>query len=75
MKPVAVKSTTLITFAYDVDSQLLQLEFRDRAIYHYFDVPADVYQGLAGASSKGSYFNRAIRGQFAFARIGSLSLS
>jgi hypothetical protein len=55
MKPAAVESTTLLTIAYDVDRQLLQLEFRDRANYHYFDVPADVYQGLVGAPSKGSY--------------------
>jgi KTSC domain len=75
MKPLTVISTTLITVAYDVDNQLLQLEFRDRAIYHYFDVPADVYQGLVRASSKGSYFNRSIRGQFAYARVESISLS
>ena len=45
MKPLAVESTTLTMIAYDLDCQLLQLEFRDRAIYHYFDVPVDVYQG------------------------------
>ncbi len=75
MKPVAVESTTLIAVGYDVDRQLLQLEFRDRVIYHYFNVPAAVYQGLVGASSKGSYFNRSIRGQFAYARAGTALLS
>ncbi len=44
MKPLVVESTTLITIAYDPDCQSLQLEFRDGAIYHYFDVPAHVYQ-------------------------------
>jgi KTSC domain-containing protein len=69
MMPLAVESTTLITIAYDLDRQLLHLEFRDRAIYHYFDVPVDVYQGLVIAPSKGGYFNRSIRGRFVHARL------
>jgi hypothetical protein len=69
MKPLVVESTTLITIAYDLDRQLLQLEFRDRAIYHYFDVPVDVYQGLVRAPSKGGYFNRSIRGRFVHTRV------
>ena len=70
MNPFAVDSTTLRMIAYDVERQLLQLEFRDQAIYQYFDVPADVYHGLVGASSKGSYFNRFIRSRFVYARVG-----
>lgn len=39
MKPIAVESTTLTMVAYDADRELLQLGFRDQAVYHYFDVP------------------------------------
>lgn len=46
MKPLVVESTTLITIAYDLDHLVLQLEFRDRTIYHYFDVPVDVFSRL-----------------------------
>jgi hypothetical protein len=42
----------------------LQLEFLSRAIYHYYGVPAAVHEALLGAPSKGSYFNRVIRGRF-----------
>jgi len=69
MKPTVVASTTLATVAYDADRELLQIEFRDRTIYRYFRVPADVHEELLRAASKGSYFNRVIRGQFAYARI------
>ena len=69
MKPLAVESTPLIAIAYDLDRQFLQLEFRDRTIYRYFNVPVDVYQGLVSASSKGGYFNRSIRGRFVHARV------
>lgn len=69
MKPTIVESTTLATVAYDADRQLLQIEFRDRTAYRYFHVPTDVYETLLRAPSKGSYFNRVIRGQFAYVRM------
>jgi hypothetical protein len=61
-----VESTTLATVAYDEAGKLLQLEFRSRAIYQYFSVPAAVHEALLGAPSKGSYFNRFIRGRFPY---------
>jgi hypothetical protein len=69
MKPTVVESTTLATVAYDPDRELLQIEFRDRTTYRYFNVPLDVHKTLLCAPSKGSYFNRLIRGQFAYTRI------
>ena len=62
MKPTVLESKTLATVAYDADHQLLQIEFRDQTTYRYFNVPTDVYETLLRASSKGSYFNRVIRG-------------
>lgn len=68
MKPTVVESTTLAKVAYDADRAVLQLEFCDQAVYEYFGVPAEVHEALLCAPSKGSYFNRVIRGQFAYAR-------
>ncbi len=68
MKPIVVESTTLATVAYDADHEFLQIEFRDRTIYRYFSVPADVHEALLRAPSKGGYFNQNIRGQFPYAR-------
>jgi len=62
----AVESTTLSVAAYDEAQDALQLEFRSGAIYHYFGVPVGVHAELLGAASKGSYFNRVIRGRFAY---------
>ena len=67
MNVTAVESTTLATVAYDEVRELLQLEFRSLAIYQYFGVPAAVHAALLRATSKGSYFNRAIRGRFPYA--------
>jgi KTSC domain len=69
MYVTAVESTTLVTVAYDKACKLLQLEFGSRAIYQYFGVAAAVHEGLLGAPSKGSYFNRFIRGRFPYSQI------
>jgi len=69
MKPIEVESTSLATVAYDAERELLQIEFRDRTIYQYFGVPAEVHAALLQAPSKGRYFNRALRGRFPYARI------
>ena len=67
MNTTAVASTTLATVAYDDARELLQLEFRSRAIYRYFGVPAaGVHEALLRAPSKGGYFNRFIRGYCAY---------
>ena len=64
MNETRVESSTLQALAYDDRRGILQVEFRSRAIYHYYGVPAAVYEALLGAPSKGSYFNRVIRGRF-----------
>jgi KTSC domain len=64
MRVTAVESNTLATVSYDDARELLQLEFCSRAVYQYFSVPAAVHQSLLDGSSKGRYFNQAIRGRF-----------
>jgi len=71
MNETKVESTTLRALAYDAAREILQLEFRSRAIYHYYGVPAAVHEALLEAPSKGSYFNPAIRGRFPFALAAS----
>ena len=71
MNEMRVESTTLRAVAYDDGRGVLQLEFCTRAIYHYYGVPAGVYEALLDAASKGSYFNRVIRGRFPYALCAS----
>ena len=71
MNEMRVESTTLRAVAYDDGREVLQLEFCTRAIYHYYGVPAGVYEALLDAPSKGSYFNRIIRGRFPYALCAS----
>ena len=69
MRLTPVESTTFTMIGYDVDRAVLRLEFRDRRTYEYYGVPADEHEHLLRSPSKGSYFNRAIRGRFAYARV------
>lgn len=64
MKTTEVQSTTLAAMGYDSACGILQLEFRSRAVYRYVGVPGRVYEELWAATSKGRYFNVAIRGRF-----------
>ena len=48
----------------------LDLQLRNGAIYRYFTVPRHVAEGLAAAASKGTYFNRHIKGRFPYHRLG-----
>lgn len=69
MKTTALASTTLATVAYDADREVLQIEFQDRSVYQYFDVPKDVHEALLRVPSKGGYFNLAIRRRFIHVRL------
>jgi len=69
MRVATVESTTLAAVGYDETRELLQLEFCSRAVYHYFGVPAAVYQALLDAPSKGAYFNGTIRGRYPYRQV------
>jgi KTSC domain len=67
--PVSLDSTTLTAAAYDDRREKLQLDFRDGTRYVYSGVTANLYRDLLCATSKGSFFNRYIRGHFLHAKL------
>ena len=69
MQRIRLDSTALQSAGYQDQSVLLELEFRDGALYHYFQVPEQIFQELLGAESTGAYFNANIRHRFAYAKI------
>ena len=68
MQRAFVASTTLRSAGHDPMSAVLELKFRNGAVYQYFLVPQRVYRDLLGAPSKGSYFNQNIRGRYPYQR-------
>ena len=66
---VRVDSTTLAAAAYDDRCAILRLDFRDGARYTYSGVSPELFRDLLRATSKGSFFNRHIRGRFPCAKL------
>ena len=59
-----VESTALTGIAYAAAIQRLEVEFRDRSLYQYSGVSAEVHAAFLRSPSKGKFFNRSIRGCF-----------
>src|ERR1700722_3845731 len=69
MNRTAVDSTTLASAGYDIATNVLELEFRSGALYHYLSVPLSLYRDLLAADSKGRFFNHSIRNCFLQAKV------
>ena len=73
MQRMLVQSTTLGSAGHDAPSAVLELQFRNGAIYQFFLVPRSVYRDLLAARSKGGYFNQNIRGRYPYQRVQGTS--
>ena len=65
----SVESSNLAGIGYNRSARVLEIEFRSGAVYRYREVPAEIYEGLLNAESKGGYFIRQIRGRYEFRRM------
>jgi KTSC domain-containing protein len=68
-RPVSLDSTTLAAVAYDDRRGELQLDFRDGTRYAYSGIAPELFRHLLCATSKGSFFNRYIRGRFPYGKL------
>ena len=56
-----VDSDALRSIGYDVDRQVLEIEFASGTVYRYFDVPEALYVDLMTAKSHGEFFTAHVR--------------
>jgi len=70
----AVTSSNLDQVGYDASKLQLFVVFRNGAAYRYDGVPADLYQRLLQAESKGKFFIAHVRKAFPFTRLGARAL-
>ena len=66
---IRLDSTPLAAVAYDDRHGELKLDFRDGARYTFSGVAPELFRNLLRATSKGSFFNRYIRGRFPYAKL------
>ncbi|MFC1596178.1 helicase HerA-like domain-containing protein, partial [Candidatus Margulisiibacteriota bacterium] len=64
-----VESSNIESIGYESDSQTLEIEFLNGAVYQYFDVPEHIYNGLMAADSHGKYLAANIKGYYRYSRV------
>jgi hypothetical protein len=64
-----VQSTLLASVGYCPLTSILELELRDGSRYRYYRVPVHICWNLLCAASKGRFFNRYVKGAFAYQRV------
>lgn len=69
MNRTPVTSSNVASVGYDTTTLTLEVEFNNGRVYHYFDVPELLYQGLISASSVGQFLNHNIKGHYRYAQI------
>jgi len=65
---IFVDSTNVQAIGYDDATQDLHVQFVDGGSYIYHQVPRNIFDAFMGAPSKGSFFNREVRGIYQFTK-------
>jgi hypothetical protein len=55
--------------AYDEARKVLTIEFKNGSRYEYYDLPANVFQQMKAAASKGQFLSANIKGHYRYARV------
>jgi hypothetical protein len=62
-------STVIADYEYDEAQSILRITFITGRVYEYEDVPPAVAAEFRSAGSRGAYFNRNIRGAYAYREV------
>lgn len=65
MDRIPVVSSNLATIGYDAEHRLLEVEFKNGAVWRYADVPPEEHEALMTAPSVGRYFAANIKPVYA----------
>lgn len=63
------ESSNLARFGYEANSQTLTVEFKNGGLYNYYDVPANLFEAMKHAASKGQFLASQIKGNYRYARV------
>jgi hypothetical protein len=66
---ISVESSNISEIGYDNDSETLVVEFNHGGKYAYDGVPAEEFDALKVAESKGKYFIANIKGKYTFRKV------
>ena len=69
MKRIPIKSSSIKSIGYDIESEILEVEFIRGDIYKYYEVIPKIFCNLLFADSIGSYFYKNIAKKFEFEKL------
>ncbi|PMB52010.1 KTSC domain-containing protein [Fischerella thermalis CCMEE 5201] len=64
-----MNSSMANAIGYDSNTNILQIEFHNGAVYQYSDIDQDTWQDLHQADSVGKFFNENVRGKYQYERV------
>ena len=62
-------SAVIKSYAYHADSGILEIQYHSGKVYHYLNVPEKVFAAMRSTMVKGIWFNRHIKGKYAFKEV------
>ena len=69
MQKTPVKSSSLVAAGYDINENVLEVQFRGGALYQYLAVPEIEYTNLMNSESKGKYLYQNIKGKYVHRKV------
>lgn len=69
MERKPVESSLFNAVGYNPLEKILELDFKSGEVYHYYDVPPEVYQSLLKAESLGQFFHSDIDGVYTYRKV------
>lgn len=64
MNKIRVNSGNIASIGYNVFTKILEIEFLNETVFHYHDVPSDIYNSLMNADSHEKYLAEHIEGHY-----------
>ena len=61
MNRTPVTSSNIVSIGYDSETMILEVEFKGRTIYQYYNIPEHMYAELMNAPSHGRYLDTNIK--------------
>lgn len=69
MERVPVRSSNIVSVGYEDDDGILEVEFSGGALYEYYRVPRQVFDGLLASSSPGQYLATNVKDVYQYRRV------
>lgn len=70
MERTFIESSMISSIGYEVDSSTLEIEFKNGAVWQYFDFQESQWYAFEGAESQGKFFHREIKNQYSESQVG-----